>query len=588
MPQWEIVQKHKPEEINSFSQKLNVPPIIAKILLDRGIDTFEKAKRFFRPRTEYLYDPFLMKDMDRAVERVLRALKRGERILIYGDYDVDGTTSVSMLYLFLKELGGDVYFYIPDRIREGYGLSEIGIRAAHKLGVKLIISVDCGVTALKEAELAKELGIDLIISDHHEVRERLPDAFALLDPKREDCDYPFKELAGVGVAYKLLQAISRELGCEQQTLEEYIDLVAMGSAADIVPIIDENRILVKNGLEKLHDSDKLGLQALIETSGLKGTEIGTGQVVFILAPRINAVGRLGSAERAVRLLTTKNEQQAKNIARILEAENRNRRNIDEETLKQAVDMIEKKFDPEENWIFVLALEGWHPGVIGIVASRIVERYYRPTIMIALEEGVGRGSARSIPGFDIYRALRESEDLLMGFGGHKYAAGLSIEEDKIDPLRERLNQVARRVLTQDQLIPKLRIDGELDFDQITPRFLKILKLFAPYGPQNMRPVFLSRNLQVVGTPQVVGNNHLKFKVRQKGVVMEAIGFDLGDMIERLSPGKTYLDMAYVIDENKFQGMITIQLRIKDLRWCDEPSGEGSAQNWRASGPQDYIY
>ncbi|MDZ7413841.1 MAG: DHH family phosphoesterase, partial [candidate division KSB1 bacterium] len=404
-----------------------------------------------------------------------------------------------------------------------------------------------------------------IICDHHEPRAVLPEAVAVLDPKRPDCSYPFKELAGVGVTFKLLQALFATLGLDQALVEEFVDYVAIGSAADIVPLVDENRVLVAEGLRRLNEGPrKIGLQALLETAGLVDREIGTGQVVFIIAPRINAVGRMGDALRAVRLLTTDVPQQARNIAAILEAENRARKNVDEETFAQALQMLEADFDPERHLVLVLAQEGWHPGVIGIVASRIVERYYRPTIMITLDGEVGKGSARSIPGFDIYAALKQGEDLLIEFGGHKYAAGLTVRRDYVEPLRERLQEVAAAQLEEDLLVPKLRVDGEIRLSHITPRTFALLKQFAPFGPQNMRPVFVSRGLQVVGESRIVGNNHLKLKVRQDGIVIDAIGFNLGDLSYRVAPGEKNLDIAYVIEENDYQGQQMLQLRLKDLR------------------------
>ncbi|HDI51290.1 MAG TPA: single-stranded-DNA-specific exonuclease RecJ, partial [Bacteroidetes bacterium] len=500
----------------------------------------------------------------------------------YGDYDVDGTTAISMLYLFLKQMGAPPRFYIPDRLRDGYGLSENGIREIFSWGTDLILTTDCGITGVKEVALANKLGMEVIISDHHEPGEKLPPALAVLNPKREDCSYPFKELAGVGVAFKLIQGLVDKFNLSKDYLEQCLDLVALGSAADIVPLTGENRILVKLGLETLRCTEKLGLRALIKSSGLLGRSIGTGQVVFILAPRINAVGRMGSAARAVHLLVADSERRADNIAKILETENRNRRNLDEEIYKEAVEIMERQFDPERDWSIVLHKEGWHPGVVGIVASRLVERYYRPTVMIALGDEldmlntqaesqggkIGKGSARSIPGFDIYSALKACQNYLISFGGHKFAAGLSIQKEMIPAFRNAFNQVARQMMTSEHLIPKICFDGVLKLNEIDAKFIRLLKLFAPHGPQNMRPVFLSTNLEVVGTPQIVGNNHLKFKVRQRGaqnrIVIDAIGFNLGDLIYRISPGEANLDMIYVIEENEFQGERSLQLRVKDLR------------------------
>jgi len=562
--QWIVAEQIDAETIHQLIVSLGVSPVVAKILYNRGVRRFQDAKRFFRPSWSDLYDPFLMKDMDRAVERIQRAVSAKEKIFIYGDYDVDGITSVSLVYLFLKKLGLDVCFYIPDRLREGYGLSKIGVEQAVKFGATLLITVDCGITGVEEVALARKQGIDVIVSDHHERGKELPAAVAILDPKRQECNYPFKELAGVGVAFKLVQAISTRLDLDERYYQEYIDLVSLGSAADIVPLVDENRALVKLGLDKINKLDRVGIRALAETSGLLGKPIGTGQIVFILAPRINAVGRLGNAERAVRLLITESETLAKSIADILESENRNRKSIDEETFAEAKIIVESECSLQKDRAIVLAQQGWHSGVIGIVASRVVEQYYRPTIMIAVEGDVGKGSARSIPNFDIHTALKRCEEYLIGFGGHRYAAGLMIQVEKIPEFREAFQRVAMEMLGEQELIQKIWIDSEINLPEITDSFIRIVDQFAPFGPQNMRPVFLSRNLQVVGSPKVVGKNHLKFKVRQGGEVFDAIGFDLGELQYRLSPGDDRLDMVYVIEENQWNDQTKIQLRVKDLR------------------------
>jgi single-stranded-DNA-specific exonuclease len=561
---WVLLDNLDKENIDNYAHKLNVPSIIAKILLNRGIDTFDKAKLFFRGKMENLYDPFLLADMEKAVERIERAIKQKERILIYGDYDVDGITAVSMLYLVLKQLNANVSFYIPHRVQEGYGISTAGIDEAAKQNVDLIISVDCGITAIKEVEYARQLNMDIIISDHHEPGIHLPDAYAILNPKCECSNYPFQELAGVGVAYKLAQALVAAMKIDDNLIKEYVDLVAIGSAADIVPLIDENRIFVKEGLKRLNETDRPGLKALLQVAGLSNKPLGTGQIVFIIAPRINAVGRMGNAERAIELFTTQDKDRALEIANLFEIENRQRKNIDEETFRMAQQLVEDHYDLTKHHGLVLDQEGWHPGVIGIVASRVVEKYYRPTIMISFEDEVGKGSARSISGFDIYLALKQCEDLLIGYGGHKYAAGLTIERDNIGKFRERFNKIAYEHLDKELLAPKLRIEGEIRLSDINSRLYKFLKLLAPFGPQNMRPVFLSQKLQVVGTPSIVGNNHLKFKVRQDGVVLDAIGFNLGDLLYRIEPGAGNLDMTYVIEENTYLGRTTLQLRVKDLR------------------------
>lgn len=561
---WVIYDQYNLQEVSSLSEALNVPEVIAKMLLARGINDLETAKIFFKPTLDNLHDPFEMADMEVAVERLREAVVGNQRVFIYGDYDVDGITSVSLLYLVLAQLGVQVSYYIPDRLNEGYGLSSAGILEAHKRDANLLISVDCGITGLDEVEQARELGIDVIVCDHHEPGSELPPATAILDPKRKDCTYPFKELAGVGVTYKFAQGLVHLLGLDSSLVDRYIDYVAIGSSADIVPLVGENRILTKIGLQRLNPSDKVGIQALLEASGLRGKTIGTGQIVFVLAPRINAVGRMGDAERAVRLLTTDNVQQARNIAAILESENRNRKNVDEDTFRQAVVQVENEHDPETDRTLVLHRQGWHSGVIGIVASRVVEKYYRPTILISVEDGVGKGSARSIRGFDIYLALNKCRDLMLSFGGHKYAAGLTIKEEKIEEFKRRFEEVAASKLNDDLLTSKLNIEAELKLGEIDARLVKLLKYFAPFGPQNMRPVFMSTNLRVVGSPTVVGKNHLRFKVRQDGKVMDAIGFGMGDLLYRIAPGEANLDIAYVIDENEYMGQNTIQLRIKDLR------------------------
>jgi single-stranded-DNA-specific exonuclease len=561
---WVLASQADKEQLREIGNTLKVPRIVAQILLNRGILTREAASRFFQPTWSELHDPYQMKDMDLAVERFLKALDRKERIFIYGDYDVDGITGVSLLYLFFVSLGLLPVFYIPDRLSEGYGLSSAGIKKAADVGATLLISVDCGITGVQEVAEARTMGMDVIVSDHHEPAADLPDAAAILDPKRDGCSYPFKELAGVGVAYKFIQAIAIRMGLPEESVRQYVDLVALGSAADIVPMIDENRVLVRMGLEKINRSPRIGIRALMESSGLKGKGIGTGQIVFILAPRINAVGRMGNAERAVRLMITESEQQAKNIANILESENRNRKCIDEETFQEALSLIPVQADIEKDRAVVLAREGWHSGVIGIVASRIAETICRPTIMIAVEDGMGKGSARSISNFDIYSALRQCEDHLIGFGGHRYAAGLSIEVSGIDAFRKQFIEVAGRELCEEDMVQKLMVDLEIGLPEINQRLIDLLNRFAPFGPRNMRPVFMASNLQVVGTPRIVGSNHLKFKVRQGGEVFDAIGFNLGDLHYRLTPGEESLDMVFVVEENIWNGQSRIQLRVKDLR------------------------
>lgn len=562
---WIIEDNIDKEDVRRLAAELNVPSIIAQILHRRGIHDKDAARKFFHPALDQLYDPFLLKDMDKAVERLRRALLSDEEILIYGDYDVDGITAVSFLFLLLKELGAHVTYYIPNRQAEGYGLSIQGIEEAKRRHVNLIVTVDCGITGHAEILAAQTAGIDVIVTDHHEPGPTFPDAVAVVDPKRRDCDYPFKQLAGVGVAYKFAQGLMQRMGIDASILENYIELVAIGTSADIVPIVDENRIFVKAGLTALNNSENVGLKALIRAAGQQGREIGTGQIVFIIAPRINAVGRMGDAQRAVELLTTKDENEADRIASILERENQHRKNVDEEAFIEAIRQTEECFaSNSKTSSIILHKEGWHTGVIGIVASRVVEKYYRPTILISVDDGIGKGSARSVPGFDLYESLKQCEDLFIGFGGHKYAAGLTIAEENIETFKQRFEAIAEHDLTHEHLIPKLFIEAEIRLGEIEERFIKLIKMFAPFGPQNMRPVFMSRNLQIVGSPAVVGKNHLKFRVRQDDKVYDVIAFNMGERLYRLTPGEANLDMAYVIEENVFMGRRSIQLRAKDIR------------------------
>lgn len=561
---WEFYEEYPPEVVDELKRQLLAPELIINLLLNRGLRTSDEVQAFLNPSTANLHDPFLMQDMDAATGRVIEALRAKERIYLFGDYDVDGITSVSLLYLFLKDLGGDVHYYIPDRQIEGYGLSAGGIERIHEAGGQLIISVDCGINSIDEVKLARELGVDIIISDHHEQGTTLPDAAAVLDPKREDCGYPFKDLAGVGVAYKLAQGITEKMGMDTDYLENHIDLVAIGSAADIVPLVDENRIFVREGLTKINSCVEVGIQALIDVAGLRMGRMDVGQIIFGMAPRLNAVGRLGDAMRAVELLVTRNAGQAMKLARELELENRRRKEIDNRTLEEAIDEIESFYDPDKDRSIVLMREKWHPGVIGIVASRIIERYYRPTIMITIENGIGKGSARSIPGFDIYDALRHCEDLLVQFGGHKYAAGLSIKAENFNEFRKRFNAIAKEMITTDDMVPKITIDAAIQLNEITPQIVKFLSHFAPFGPKNTRPLFTSYGVEVAGTPRIVGTNHLKFRVRQGADSFDCIGFNMGDYLTRLEMGSRTIDMVYVIEENEWNNRKTIQLRVKDIR------------------------
>jgi len=558
------------QSIQSLTQELSLSPILTDILVTRKVDTFEKARSFFRPSMEDLHDPFLMDHMDLAVERITRALTKNEHIVVFGDYDVDGTDSTAMLWRFLKDVGGHVEYFIPDRIKDGYGISRAGIDRIRAIGATLIVAVDCGITAVEQVEYARTHGIEVVICDHHEPGGEIPKAAAVLDALKPTCSYPFKSLCGCGVAFKLIQALAvtepirSKLGDNaQKILLDYLQFVTLATTADIVPLVGENRTMVKLGLELINSIPLPGIRALIETSGISPGRISSGQIVFVLAPRINAVGRLGDATRAVEMLSSDSFDRALQIARVMEDENFQRRRIDEETFLKAQEIVEQYLHGDSNSAIVLHQETWHPGVIGIVASRLVERYYRPTILMTTVDGVAKGSARSISGFNIHEALKRCEGKLIQFGGHKYAAGLTVEVDKVDEFREAFKQVASELLTEELLTPEIRIDAEVQLSDLTPKFVRVLSQFAPFGPENMRPVFATRGVEVLGQPRIVGKNHLRFKVRSNMQVMDAIGFNLGDLLKRIPPGSK-VDIAFSLDEGEFAGEAVPQLKIRDVK------------------------
>lgn len=561
---WTLTEPPPESILKPLAEKLGIGRTLTSILINRGIDTFEKAREFFRPGKDYLLDPLLMNGMDAAIRRVLKARDSGERIMIYGDYDVDGTNGTAMLYTYLNSIGCKVSYFIPDRIKDGYGLSISGIDKAVQRGVGLLLSIDCGVTATEQVQYAKQHAIDCIICDHHEPGDTLPDAHAILNPLKPGCTYPFKYLSGCGVGFKLIQGIARELRHEEKVFD-YLDYVALASAADIVPLEGENRVLVKMGLDIINQRPRPGIRAIIQSAGLKPGKINTGQIVFVIAPRINAVGRLGDARRAVELLTCDDYAQACEYAKIVETENYNRRKIDEETFSQAMEIAESYMEDVGNSLpLILHQDGWHPGVIGIVASRLVEKYYRPTILMTTVDGVAKGSARSIAGFDIYQALKQVEDYTLQFGGHKYAAGVSVELDRLDEFRKAFNQVAQEYLNEEILTPEIKIDALLSFEEITPKFVRILEMFAPFGPENVNPTFYSHNLQIVGAPRIVGKNHLLMKIRQNNLILDAIGFNLGHLLPNVSGRGKDIQLVYTIHQNEWNGVISTQLRIKDIK------------------------
>lgn len=559
---------------DEFSQQvlvddLNISPALAKILVLREIDSYRKARQFFKPTLEDLHDPYLLNGMRDAVKRIIKALTENQKIVIYGDYDVDGTNASAMLYLFLTEIGGNVEIYIPNRMKEGYGISKAGIDEAIQNGARLIISVDCGITAVEETEYAKSYGIDLIICDHHEPGEVLPKALAVLDPLKPGCPYPYKYLSGAGVTFKMMQAVADSIGMKDLPYQ-YLDFVAVAGAADIVPLTGENRILVKYGLEKLNTNPRPGFKALIEKAGLKLGSISSSQIVFGLAPRINAVGRLGDASRAVKLLLSKNYEEALHYAEILDKENRNRREIDEEILNEAISKVENELNLEEEIAIILHKEDWHIGVIGIVASRLVEKFYRPSILLTNVDGIVKGSARSIADFNLYEALKECEDVLLQFGGHKAAAGLSIHYDRIEEFKKRFNEVAKKSLTPEQLIPTLEIEAVVELNTITPKFRRILERFAPFGPQNMKPIFMTEKVEIFDRPRISANNHLFMKVRKNNsAVFDVIGYNMGEYAQALldlngSLKNSYIDIVYTIETTTINDLTFPQLNLKDFR------------------------
>ncbi|MEW6686898.1 MAG: single-stranded-DNA-specific exonuclease RecJ [Candidatus Edwardsbacteria bacterium] len=561
---WILPKEFALDLIDGWAKVLQTHPLIVHILMNRGFENLLEAKNFLCPKLENLCEPFLMNDMEKACQRMAKAISEHQKIMIYGDYDVDGITATALLYRVLKKLGGEVICYLPERSKEGYGLSERGIEEAKRTEVKLLISVDCGITANSEIEMANQLGIDCIITDHHEPKEELPKAIAILAPKTKGSAYPYEDLAGVGVAYKLACALVRFLGLETKWLESYLDLVALGTIADIVPLTGENRIFAKVGLERISNSDNPGIRALIEVSGLSTKNIESGHVIFILAPRINAVGRMGPATPGLRLLLTEDEEEIKELAKFLDTENRRRKELDDQIFSEALKMVEDNVDLKNERVIVLASEEWHQGVIGIVASRLVEQYYRPTVLIALEEERGKGSARSIARFHLHQALKECQEHLLTFGGHKYAAGLTIEKSQIRNFRTKLNEIAKQKLSSEDLIPEQLIDAEIELEKLDFEISKALRLFAPFGSGNRHPVLLARNLEVLGTPYIVGNNHLKFKVKKGKKTLDTIGFRLGELLDELEAGERYLDLAFVLEENEWQGLKKLQLRVKDMK------------------------
>ncbi len=558
---WFIKEAPEFENVGQLSKDINVARFLAEILVQRGIDNFEKAKDFFRPSLSSLHDPFLMKGMHKAVNRLTDAVSNDEKILLYGDYDVDGTTSVSLLFLFLSSFSDQLEYYIPDRYTEGYGISEKGMKYASDHGFSLIIALDCGIRATERAKEAKTANIDLIICDHHLPGELLPDAFAILDPKQNDCNYPFKELSGCGVGFKLLQGFCHQNTIEKETLFQYLDLVAVSIASDIVPMVGENRILAFYGLKKLNENPSAGLKSLMEISGKKN-KFDITDVVFSIGPRINAAGRLGHAKESVRLLTDDGKASSK-FADELNERNIERRTFDQSITAEALEMIAEL--PKNKKSTVLFRENWHKGVIGIVASRCIEHYHRPTIILTESNGMATGSARSVNGFDIHQAISECDELLVQYGGHMHAAGVKLALDNVEPFINRFEEVVSKSITLDQLTPKIEIDTEISLGDISFKTHNIISQMGPFGPHNMTPVFGTKNVRLVST-KILKEKHIKGFVRsmRTSKKFEFIGFGLASKFEELKAGAV-LDIAYQIDVNEYLGNRSLILNLKDIRF-----------------------
>jgi len=561
---WNYLPEAKQEDVDHLVDVLKISPTLCKLLVQRGVKTFDDAKTFFRPQLTDLHNPFLMKDMDKAVNRLEKAMVASEKILVYGDYDVDGTTSVALVYSFLYEFYTNIEYYIPNRYNEGYGVSFAGINHAAEIGVSLIIALDCGIKAVDKVEYAKKQGIDFIICDHHTPGSKLPEAVAVLDPKREDCEYPFNELSGCGVGFKFLQAFSERNNIPFEKLTKHLDLVAVSIASDIVPIIGENRILAYFGLKQLNSQPRMGLQSLIKVAGIEGKELDITDVVFKIGPRINAAGRIESGSNAVQLLISTEEQEAKRFGDVINEFNTTRKNYDHNITQEALEIIQNDKEQLKKRTTVLFQPHWHKGVIGIVASRLIETYYRPTIILTESHGKATGSARSVNGFNLYNAIDACSDLLDSFGGHKYAAGLTLKIENIPEFKRRFEQIVAETIHDDMLLPQIDVDTKLDFEEINTRFYRILKQFAPFGPENMSPVFVSEGVVDCGS-RLVGSTgeHLRVECKQKNMQFTGIAFSMANKLELLR-NNPKIDICYAITENEFKGKTSLQLMVKDIK------------------------
>ena len=561
---WIYKAAPSPESIKKLSEEININPFLSAVLIQRGIQDFSTAKDFFRPSLDHLHDPFLMTDMQEAVDRLKKAIDSNEKILIYGDYDVDGTTAVALVYSYLREFYSNVEVYIPDRNKEGYGVSQAGVEWAEENGYTLIIALDCGIKASDMVVLADHKGIDFIICDHHLPDEKIPNAVAVLDPKRKDCHYPYTELSGCGLGFKLIQAFARKHRKEEEVYS-FLDLVAVSIASDIVPITGENRILTHFGLKKLNENPLPGLKALKDLSQNKN-DLDVSGVVFTLGPRINASGRVAHASGAVELLISKSEEEALALAEKVNLKNDIRRQFDMDTTEEALAMIDGSETLRTAKSTVLFKNTWHKGVIGIVAARCIEKYYRPTVILTEYNYKNTGSSRSVSGFDLYEAVLQCGDLLEKFGGHKYAAGLTMNRNNLEAFQQRFEEVVAARITSDMLTPSIEIDVPITFDAITPKFINVLRQMAPFGPENQKPVFEAKNVYVLNSLTNFKDRHIRFLAGQEGseTIFQAVAFDLAEHYEALARGNSFR-IAFTVEENQYNGNTTVQLRVKDIKF-----------------------
>jgi len=561
---WKILTPDK-QKSDLLHQSLKVSPVICNILVQRTIETFEQSKKYFRPELADLHDPWLMKDMDKAVERIVRAVRNKEKILVFGDYDVDGTTSVACMYRFLKKIHSDLDFYIPHRYREGYGVSKAGIDHAKENGFTLIISLDCGIKSIDLISYAKQLGIDFIVCDHHLPDEELPPAIAILNPKQKNCNYPYKELCGCGVGFKLISALASQFDLTDEDVYEGLDLVATAIAADIVPMTGENRILAFYGLKKANENPNNGIKALGLLSGLK-TELHINNLVFIIAPRVNAAGRMDDARKAVQMFIAETYDEALHFAEMLHSDNTDRKEADVNITGEALTLITENGEWLERKSTVVYRAHWHKGVVGIVASRLIEHHFRPTIVLTQSGEFAAGSARSVPGFNLYEAVHACREHLIGYGGHFAAAGLTLEINKIDAFRNKFEEIVSATIHPELLIPEIVFDAEINLSDIQWPFYNILQQMEPFGPENLRPVFVVKNAWNTGYSKIVKEEHIKFSLKQNGTVFTGIAFKMADKFHLLQMDKP-LDVVFKIDENEWNGNKTLQLRVIDFRLSD---------------------